>query len=365
MAKEIDDDLDLDFGDDDDLDMDFDFGEPESSPPKNTREAIMNTGKQAFKGFKEDLLDDKTQTLIDMARATVPDNLKTETDAIMETSTKIKDALLESADEVRKSGKSFVKALDKVVPQNTIFSRLTKYLDEKLGEDEAKGPSGPSEEQKRHDEALAMISATLGENFEKSRADQLVQQTLEQKRHASTTDLLSNIYAESKQIRSFHVEVSNNYFRKSLELQYKHLYVAKEQLELTKTAFDSFKNQFETIVHNTGLPDLVKLRTSEMIKNSIVKFISQYYIELDGDVDGIVCTAGAGENDIDLRREVVKKLKPLGIILDEEANDNIAKFRTQKSGLITTPESKVPAYVEPTDEESVILMDTYTIAKNN
>lgn len=270
MAKEIDDDLDLDFGDDDDLDMDFDFGEPESSPPKNTREAIMNTGKQAFKGFKEDLLDDKTQTLIDMARATVPDNLKTETDAIMETSTKIKDALLESADEVRKSGKSFVKALDKVVPQNTIFSRLTKYLDEKLGEDEAKGPSGPSEEQKRHDEALAMISATLGENFEKSRADQLVQQTLEQKRHASTTDLLSNIYAESKQIRSFHVEVSNNYFRKSLELQYKHLYVAKEQLELTKTAFDSFKNQFETIVHNTGLPDLVKLRTSEMIKNSIM-----------------------------------------------------------------------------------------------
>lgn len=102
----------------------------------------------------------------------------------------------------------------------------------------------------------------------------------------------------------------------------------------------------------------------DMVKNTIVKFISQYYVELDGEVDAIVFTAGAGENDIDLRREVLKKLKPLGIILDEDANDDIAKFRSKKSGIATTAESKVPVYVEPTDEEAVILMDTYTIAKN-
>ena len=102
----------------------------------------------------------------------------------------------------------------------------------------------------------------------------------------------------------------------------------------------------------------------DMIKNTIVKFISQYYVELDGEVDAIVFTAGAGENDIDLRREVLKKLKPLGIILDEAANDDIAKFRSKKSGIATTEDSKVPVYVEPTDEEAVILMDTYTIAKN-
>ena len=102
----------------------------------------------------------------------------------------------------------------------------------------------------------------------------------------------------------------------------------------------------------------------DMVKNTIVKFIAQYYVELDGELDAIVFTAGAGENDIDLRREVLKKLKPLGIILDEEANDNIAKFRSNKSGIATTADSKVPVYVEPTDEESVILMDTYNISKN-
>ena len=102
----------------------------------------------------------------------------------------------------------------------------------------------------------------------------------------------------------------------------------------------------------------------DMVKNTIVKFIAQYYVELEGELDAIVFTAGAGENDIDLRREVLKKLKPLGIILDEEANDNIAKFRSNKSGIATTADSKVPVYVEPTDEESVILMDTYNISKN-
>lgn len=102
----------------------------------------------------------------------------------------------------------------------------------------------------------------------------------------------------------------------------------------------------------------------DMVKNTIVKFIAQYYVELDGELDAIVFTAGAGENDIDLRREVLKKLRPLGIILDEEANDNIAKFRSNKSGIATTADSKVPVYVEPTDEESVILMDTYNISKN-
>ena len=102
----------------------------------------------------------------------------------------------------------------------------------------------------------------------------------------------------------------------------------------------------------------------DMVKNTIVKFIAQYYVELDGELDAIVFTAGAGENDIDLRREVLKKLKPLGIILDEEANDNIAKFRSNKSGIATTADSKVTVYVEPTDEESVILMDTYNISKN-
>ena len=102
----------------------------------------------------------------------------------------------------------------------------------------------------------------------------------------------------------------------------------------------------------------------EMFENSIVKYIAEYYFELNGEVDAIVFTAGGGQNDIDLRKDVVNKIsKPLGIKLDEKANDNIARFRSEIRGIITTEDSKIPVYVEPTDEEIMILRDTYRLSE--
>lgn len=127
----------------------------------------------------------------------------------------------------------------------------------------------------------------------------------------------------------------------------------------------SGENDFRDVEELMAKGDEKATLAIEMVKNTIVKFIAEYFVELDGNVDAIVFTAGVGENDIDLRREILKKLAPLGITLDEKANDNIAKFRDNRSGIITTTESRVAVYVEPTDEESIILMDTYNLAKND
>ena len=103
----------------------------------------------------------------------------------------------------------------------------------------------------------------------------------------------------------------------------------------------------------------------EMVENSIVKYIAQFYFELNADVDAIVFTAGAGENDIDLRAGIMRKIeKPMNIVFDEKANDNIAKFRSEREGIITTKESSIPVYVIPTDEELMIIRDTYETVSN-
>lgn len=100
-------------------------------------------------------------------------------------------------------------------------------------------------------------------------------------------------------------------------------------------------------------------------KNSIVKYISQYYFELDGKVDAIVFSAGVGENSIGLRKAVVERLSiPMNIKLDEDKNNNIARFKNEQSGIITTSDSNIPVYVIPTNEEIMILRDTYNISKN-
>lgn len=89
----------------------------------------------------------------------------------------------------------------------------------------------------------------------------------------------------------------------------------------------------------------------------VVDYISQYYTLLEG-VNAIVFTAGIGENSNPVREAICKKLKCLGVELDEEANNNKAKFMK-----ISTDDSKIDVFVVDTDEEIMIAKDTYDLIK--
>ena len=101
----------------------------------------------------------------------------------------------------------------------------------------------------------------------------------------------------------------------------------------------------------------------EMYCDRIAKYIAEYYLELEGKVDAIVFTAGVGENGIIVRELVFDKLAPLGITLDKEFNGKVAGFKEFKEGKISDSNSKVNVYVLPTDEEVMIIRDTYNFIK--
>ena len=101
-----------------------------------------------------------------------------------------------------------------------------------------------------------------------------------------------------------------------------------------------------------------------MYTNKIVDYISKYYVKLNGNVDAIVFTAGGGENDENIRAEVINKLSALDIKLDEEKNKETVT-RKGNEGVITTADSKIPVYVEATDEELMIARDTYNLKYNS
>lgn len=124
------------------------------------------------------------------------------------------------------------------------------------------------------------------------------------------------------------------------------------------------KNDFRDLEELANSGDEKAKLAIKMLQNSITKFIAQYYVELNGIVDAIVFTAGIGENGISLRANVVNSLSnALSIKLDENTNNKIAKFKENQSGVISTPDSKIVVYVIPTDEEYMILKDTYEISK--
>jgi len=130
------------------------------------------------------------------------------------------------------------------------------------------------------------------------------------------------------------------------------------------------KNDFRDLLELKNQGDEKATLAYNMFADSIVKYIAQYYFELDSEVDAIVFTAGIGENVPEIRNDIMKKIsKPMGIKLDEEANFSIgrgAKINTgMTTGKISAYESQIPVYVIPTDEEKMILNDTYRIVKSN
>jgi len=99
------------------------------------------------------------------------------------------------------------------------------------------------------------------------------------------------------------------------------------------------------------------LLASNIYARHIVSYIGAYNTLLGG-ADIIVFTAGQGENNVHVRNRVVKQLKALGIVLDEEKN----KIRGQEL-LISSNETGPKCYVIPTNEELMIAEDTYELVK--
>lgn len=87
----------------------------------------------------------------------------------------------------------------------------------------------------------------------------------------------------------------------------------------------------------------------------IVDYISQYYVLLEG-TDIIVFTAGVGENNVSIRREICEKLSCLGVEIDLDKNNIMGE--TVK---ISSVDSKIDVYVIPTNEELMIARDTINL----
>ena len=87
----------------------------------------------------------------------------------------------------------------------------------------------------------------------------------------------------------------------------------------------------------------------------VVKYIGSYIAVMNG-VDAIVFTAGIGENAPLVRKAVLGQFKYMGLEVDP-INDSIHGDEC----MISTADSKVKAYVIPTNEELAICRDTVEI----
>ena len=93
----------------------------------------------------------------------------------------------------------------------------------------------------------------------------------------------------------------------------------------------------------------------DVLTKTVLRYIGAYAAEMNG-VDGIIFTAGIGENAIDARARICANLSYLGVEFDAEANDCRGKEIE-----ISKPGSKVRVFVIPTNEELMIARDTMAL----
>ena len=89
----------------------------------------------------------------------------------------------------------------------------------------------------------------------------------------------------------------------------------------------------------------------KLFYNDIVKYIGQYYMEMEG-IDGIVFTAGIGENSPETREAIMNKLSFLGVTINKDEN---SKRGTE--GIVSGKDSSITVMRIPTDEEYMICCD--------
>lgn len=143
--------------------------------------------------------------------------------------------------------------------------------------------------------------------------------------------------------------------------------MARENLSISETSsllnkqsgllgLSGISNDMRHILEEADKGNLQCKYAFEVFSYRVKKYISAYLGVLNG-VDGIVFTAGIGENSYRVREKAISGLENLGVKLDPERN----REAIGKEMEISTPDSRVKVWVIPTNEELVIARDTVKV----
>ncbi|MCL2556729.1 MAG: acetate kinase [Firmicutes bacterium] len=97
----------------------------------------------------------------------------------------------------------------------------------------------------------------------------------------------------------------------------------------------------------------------EMFSYRVAKYVGAYAAALGG-LDMVAFTGGVGEHTPEVREFVLNRLAFMGLKYDREFNANPGRGKVAK---LSTDDSKIKAYIIPTNEELVIARETLKLVK--
>lgn len=242
---------DFDFGDD--LDFDLDMGGSSNKKPKNV---VFATGLDTLEAMKDSFDPrDKIDTII---RELMPSAVRSEYSDLENAINDIKSEIDKSTEALTGVVKDVSGVVADFLPDGKIKEKLKDFA-KKEGYDG--GNQKKTKEEEENERIKQALLEALGESATEEKNKAMVQEAMAQKRDASSQLILKHVYAELKVMNSFNTKYTNKFYAKSLELQYRNLYKLSELVEITKTGWEANRKQVESLLINSSLPDVIKLKT--------------------------------------------------------------------------------------------------------
>jgi len=256
------DDLDDLFGDDDD----FEGMMGDNSGDRNASSGLLG---DASSGLFDDINDDKLDTIAEVSKSAFKTMAGSDiTSKLGNVTSSFKSEFNDAAKDIKKHTRPLVASMKKYVPEDSMFSGVMKKIDNIVGSNNVED-SGPSKEQQELEQIKSNIEGALGQQRDAEFKNRMISEYMKHNMETKREEKLASIASFSRATYDFHSEKTSAYYRKSLELQYKHLFIAKDSRDIARTGFDALTKMTDAVVKNTGLPDFVKLRSMEALKGTM------------------------------------------------------------------------------------------------
>jgi hypothetical protein len=255
------------FSDSGDLDMpDFDFN---MEPPKDDRKASTKIASAFLGGAKDNIVN--PATVRRLVKTAMPRGYGEAFDLADQTSGTIKNLYNTAAQEIKPAIKDLKRVTSKILP--SVEGVLPKKMTERIKSwttDKSSSGGAMSEDEQRE----AALTMQMGEIFKfqaeegvkrnaEVDAGNRIKDSIENARHKDTFGQMNAMRISLQQLANYQTKIESNFQRKSLELQFRHYFVAQDAFKEQMRMNAVLQTGIAEIVKNTGLPEFAKLKQSE------------------------------------------------------------------------------------------------------
>lgn len=277
---------------DDDFGMD-DFGDDgeggfESPGKKGGRQPVTSLKGSFIEGVKDGIKDPSIQ--MKFVRAALPSGYNQTIDFADKVASGVNELYTDAAKEaapVIKTLKEFTRkhvspGMGDMLPKSW-KEKLDSWAEEQ--ESNSREVIDPEESEiamtlgtmfQAQQEAIQKIDQAQQEREVEREGRQMADANVMQTQTDASLKTLAQIQQNTGRLANYQDQVTINFQRKSLELQYRTYFVNRKLLDVMEQHLDLSKSSFETLVHNSGLPDLLKAHNHEkMVEVMKMKYLGE------------------------------------------------------------------------------------------